>query len=59
MAAAMLILRRYLLFCIVNVMVLSRRNMNARARVYLVLYIVIAIQLKRAYTTFDREDNSL
>lgn len=59
MAAAMLILRRYLLFCIVNVMVLSRRNMNARARVYLVLYTVIAIQLKRAYTTFDREDNSL
>lgn len=57
MAAAMLILRRYLLFCIVNVMVLSRRNMNARA--YLVLYTVIAIQLKRAYTTFDREDNSL
>lgn len=57
MAAAMLILRRYLLFCIVNMMVLSRRNMNARA--YLVLYTVIAIQLKRAYTTFDREDNSL
>lgn len=53
----MLILHRYLLFFARG---FSRRNMNARARVYLVvLYTVIAIQLKRAYTTFDRGDRSV